>query len=283
MSGSDLLGAREIRELAAHLGIRPTKKLGQNFVIDPNTVQRIVRLAGINSASKVLEVGPGLGSLTLALLEPGAQVVAVEIDRGLAEQLPLTVRAHLPERADALTVLHADALTLQDLGFEPDALVANLPYNVSVPVLLHLLSTLPSLRSVLVMVQKEVADRLVAGPGSRTYGVPSVKLRWFGDPQGAGNVGPKVFWPEPKVDSGLVRMTCHQPPNCTSSRAQVFAVVDAAFSQRRKSLRAALGQFAGSPAQAQLALEVAGIDPGARGESLDVGDFARLADALARD
>ena len=283
MPGSDLLGAREIRELAAHLGIRPTKKLGQNFVIDPNTVQRIVRLAGIIATSQVLEVGPGLGSLTLALLEPGARVVAIEIDPLLAEQLPVTVQAHLPERADALTVIHADALTVQDLGFEPDALVANLPYNVSVPVLLQLLSTLPSLRSVLVMVQKEVADRLVAGPGSRTYGVPSVKVRWFGDPQAAGSVSPKVFWPEPNVDSGLVRITCHEPPKCAASRAEVFAVIDAAFAQRRKSLRAALGQFAGSPAQAQLALEAAGIDPGARGESLDVGDFARLADAFGRD
>lgn len=282
MSGSDLLGAREIRELAAQLGIRPTKKLGQNFVIDPNTVQRIVRLAGITSTSKVLEVGPGLGSLTLALLEPGATVVAVEIDQVLADQLPLTVQAHLPERAALLTVLNIDALDVRELGFEPDALVANLPYNVSVPVLLHLLSTLPSLRSVLVMVQKEVADRLVAGPGSRTYGVPSVKVRWFGDPQAAGNVGPKVFWPEPKVDSGLVRITSHQPPKCSASRAEVFSVIDAAFAQRRKSLRAALGQFAGSPAQAELALVAAGIDPGVRGEALTVGEFARLADALAQ-
>ncbi|MDA3021512.1 MAG: 16S rRNA (adenine(1518)-N(6)/adenine(1519)-N(6))-dimethyltransferase RsmA [Actinomycetota bacterium] len=282
MSGSDLLGAREIREIAEYLGIRPTKRLGQNFVIDPNTVQRIVRLAGITANSRVLEVGPGLGSLTLALLEPGAQVVAVEIDKVLAEQLPLTVQAHLPEQSASLTVLHADALTVQDLGFAPDALVANLPYNVSVPVLLHLLGTLPSLRTVLVMVQKEVADRLVAGPGSRTYGVPSVKVRWFGDPQAAGNVSPKVFWPKPKVESGLVRITCHAPPKCSASRAEVFSVVDAAFAQRRKSLRAALGHFAGSPAQAELALVAARIDPGARGESLDVGEFARLADALAR-
>ena len=282
MTGSPLLGAREIRELAEQLGIRPTKKLGQNFVIDPNTVQRIVRLAGITSTSKVLEVGPGLGSLTLALLEPGATVVAVEIDRVLADQLPLTVQAHLPESAGSLTVIHGDALTLHELDFEPDALVANLPYNVSVPVLLHLLRTLPSLRSILVMVQKEVADRLVAGPGSRTYGVPSVKIRCFGDPQAAGNVGPKVFWPEPNVDSGLVRITCHEPPKCNSSRAEVFAVIDAAFAQRRKSLRAALSQFAGSPALSELALVAAGIDPGARGEALAVADFARLADALGQ-
>lgn len=282
VSGSDLLGAREIRELAAQLGIRPTKKLGQNFVIDPNTVQRIVRLAGITATSKVLEVGPGLGSLTLALLEPGATVVAVEIDQVLANQLPLTVQKHLPERAGSLTVLHADALTLRDLDFAPDALVSNLPYNVSVPVLLYLLKTLPSLRSVLVMVQKEVADRLVAGPGSRTYGVPSVKVRWFGEPQAAGNVGPKVFWPEPNVDSGLVRITCHEPPVCISSRDEVFSVIDAAFAQRRKTLRAALSQFAGSPARAETALLAAGIAPSARGEALDVGDFARLADALAQ-
>ena len=281
MPGSDLLGAREIRELAEGLGIRPTKRLGQNFVIDPNTVQRIVRLAGITSASQVLEVGPGLGSLTLALLEQGAQVVAVEVDPVLAAQLPLTVSRHLPRHAGELRVIMADALTITELPLEPRELVANLPYNISVPVILHLLAAFPSLESVLVMVQKEVADRLVAGPGSRTYGVPSVKVRWFGEPMAAGTVGRRVFWPEPNVDSGLVRITGHANPVCASSRAEVFAVIDAAFAQRRKSLRAALASFAGSPQQAEAALTVAGIDPGARGEAIGIEDFCRLADAFA--
>ena len=280
MPGSDLLGAREIRELAEELGVRPTKRLGQNFVIDPNTVQRIVRLAGITPTSQVLEVGPGLGSLTLALLEQGARVVAVEVDPVLARQLPLTVARHLPINAGALTVIEADALTLTTLPFEPRELVANLPYNISVPVILHLLASFPSLESVLVMVQKEVADRLVAGPGSRTYGVPSVKTRWFGDPVAAGSVGRRVFWPEPNVDSGLVRITGHRHPVCVSSRREVFAVIDAAFAQRRKSLRAALAAFAGSPQLAESALLQAGIDPSARGETMTIEDFCRLADAL---
>ena len=291
-----LLGAREIRELAESLGIRPTKKLGQNFVIDPNTCQRIVRAAGLDAHEHVLEVGPGLGSLTLALLEQGHRVTAIEIDPALAGQLPVTVTAHQPEHADRLTVIEHDALTVTREDLEPPttasgaddtapitALVANLPYNVAVPVLLHLLQLVPTLRTVLVMVQKEVADRLAAEPGSRTYGVPSVKARWYGTVEYAGSIGPKVFWPEPNVDSGLVRITRTSPPACTATQAQVFAVVDAAFGQRRKALRGALSTLAGSPDASQAALERAGIDPLARGESLDVADFARLADALFTD
>ena len=285
-----LLGAREIRELAEQLGIRPTKKLGQNFVIDPNTCQRIVRAAGLDAHEHVLEVGPGLGSLTLALLEQGHPVTAIEIDPALAGQLPVTVAAHQPEHADRLTVVEHDALTVSEDDLTPGqhkaavtALVANLPYNVAVPVLLHLLQLVPTLRTVLVMVQKEVADRLAAEPGSRTYGVPSVKARWYGTVEYAGSIGPKVFWPEPNVDSGLVRITRTSPPECTATQAQVFAVVDAAFGQRRKALRGALSTLAGSPDASQAALERAGIDPLARGESLDVADFARLADALFTD
>ena len=281
-----LLGAREIRELAESLGIRPTKKLGQNFVIDPNTVQRIVRAAQLRPDDLVLEVGPGLGSLTLALLEQGHRVTAVEIDPSLAQQLPITVAEHQPDHAANLEVITHDALTVtEDVvtwrhNGPPTALVANLPYNVAVPVLLHLLEILPSIRTVLVMVQKEVADRLAAEPGSRTYGVPSVKARWYGTVEYAGSIGPKVFWPEPNVDSGLVRITKGAPPAGAPARERVFAVVDAAFGQRRKALRGALAGVAGSVQASEAALERAGISPMARGESLDVGDFARLAAAL---
>jgi len=275
-----LLGAREIRELAESLGIRPTKKLGQNFVIDPNTVQRIVRAAGVGADDVVLEVGPGLGSLTLALLEQVRAVIAIEIDPPLAERLPATVAAHQPHKSAALTVILADALRIPEVPGSPTALVANLPYNVSVPVLLHLLEIVPSLRTALVMVQKEVADRLAAEPGSKVYGIPSLKARWYGDVSLAGNVGRNVFWPEPNVESGLVRIDRHEPPACRSSREHVFAVIDAAFAQRRKALRGALSQFAGSPAAAEEALRAAGIDPTRRGGSLDLAEFTRLADAL---
>ena len=278
-----LLGATDVRALAAELEIRPTKKWGQNFVIDPNTVERIVRSARLDEDDEVLEVGPGLGSLTLALLPHARAVTAVEIDPALAGRLPRTVLERLPQYADRLNVLNADAMRLDALPGAPTALVANLPYNVAVPVVLHLLSVVPSIRSVLVMVQKEVADRLAAEPGSRVYGVPSVKARWYCDIESAGNVGTKVFWPEPRVDSGLVRMTRHDPPTCISGRASTFEVVDAAFSQRRKTLRAALATFAGGAAVAERALRRAGIDPSLRGEQLDVADFARLSDALASE
>jgi len=278
-----LLGATDVRALAAELEIRPTKKWGQNFVIDPNTVERIVRSARLDEDDEVLEVGPGLGSLTLALLPHARAVTAVEIDPALAGRLPRTVLERLPQYADRLNVLNADAMRLDALPGAPTALVANLPYNVAVPVVLHLLSVVPSIRSVLVMVQKEVADRLAAEPGSRVYGVPSVKARWYCHIESAGNVGTKVFWPEPRVDSGLVRMTRHDPPTCISGRASTFEVVDAAFSQRRKTLRAALATFAGGAAVAERALRRAGIDPSLRGEQLDVADFARLSDALASE
>ena len=277
-----LLGPAEIRALAARLGIRPTKTLGQNFVIDPNTVRRIVRTAGVGPDDVVLEVGPGLGSLTLGLLPEVAQVVAVEIDPLLAGALRETVAARAPTYADRLTVLTADALRLDEVpGAPPTAVVANLPYNVAVPVLLHLLERFESVRRVLVMVQAEVADRLAAGPGSRVYGVPSVKAAWYADVRRAGSVGRAVFWPAPRVDSGLVAMTRREPPPTTVGRAAVFAVVDAAFAQRRKTLRAALAGWAGSPAAAEEALRRAGIDPQARGEALGVEQFAALAGARA--
>jgi 16S rRNA (adenine1518-N6/adenine1519-N6)-dimethyltransferase len=274
-----LLGPAEIREIAARLGVRPTKTLGQNFVIDANTVRRIVRAAEVTSEDHVLEVGPGLGSLTLALLPATAGVTAVEIDPVLAAELPATVRRFAPALAERLTVVTADALRIDGLpGPDPTAMVANLPYNIAVPVLLHLLEQVPSLQRVLVMVQAEVADRLVAGPGSKVYGVPSVKAAWYGDLRRAGAIGRSVFWPAPNVDSGLVAMTRREPPATTATRAEVFRLVDAAFGQRRKTLRAALAGWAGSAPAAEEALRAAGIDPRTRGEQLTVADFARLAE-----
>lgn len=278
---SRLLGGGDIRALAAELDLRPTKRRGQNFVTDPNTVTRIVRAARLDASDVVLEVGPGLGSLTLALLPEVAAVVAVEIDDALVKRLPTTIGENAPEFAGRLTVVHADALRVTELPLAPTALVANLPYNVAVPVVLHLLATFDSIGNVLVMVQKEVADRLAARPGGRQYGVPSVKARWYCDVEAAGNVGTAVFWPQPHVDSGLVRMTRRTPPPSASGREATFAVIDAAFGQRRKTLRAALAGFAGGPQSAERALTLAGIDPSARGEQLDIVDFARLSDALS--
>ena len=276
-----LLGPAEIRELATRLGVAPTKKLGQNFVHDPNTVRRIVAAAELDPDDVVLEVGPGLGSLTLGLLAVARHVHAVEIDDALATALPATAAAHAdPGEAARLTVHHADALqiTAGELGEpQPTALVANLPYNVAVPVVLHLLAELPTLRRGLVMVQKEVADRLTAGPGSKTYGVPSAKLAWYATAKSAGRVPPNVFWPVPNVDSGLVAFTRREPPRVDVPRHQVFQVVDAAFAQRRKMLRSALASWAGGTDRAAAALSAAGVDPAARGESLTVDQFAAIA------
>jgi 16S rRNA (adenine1518-N6/adenine1519-N6)-dimethyltransferase len=278
-AGDGLLGATDIRELAARLGVRPTKQKGQNFVIDGNTVRRIVRVAELREDDVVIEVGPGLGSLTLALLPHVSRVVAVEIDEVLAGALAETVTARRPDLAERLEVVTADALAIASLpGPAPTALVANLPYNVSVPVILHLLETFPSIRRVLVMVQLEVADRLAAGPGSKVYGVPSVKARWYGDVARVGVVGRTVFWPAPNVDSGLVAITRTAPPVTTATRGEVFTAIDAAFAQRRKTLRAALSGWAGSPAAAEDALRAAGVDPSARGEMLTVEEFARIAE-----
>lgn len=282
-AGVRLLGAADVRALAARIGVRPTKQRGQNFVIDANTVRRIVRESGVTADDIVLEVGPGLGSLTLALLEVTPQVTAVEVDPLLAAELPATVASYAGARAREVRVVEADALRLTALpGPAPTALVANLPYNVSVPVLLHLLQTLPTLRRGLVMVQAEVADRLAAGPGSKVYGVPSVKAAWYAEVRRAGAVGRHVFWPAPHVDSGLVGLTRREPPATTATREQVFEVVDAAFGQRRKTLRAALRGLAGSTEASAAALARAGIAPEARGEVLAIGDFVRLTEELAR-
>ncbi len=270
-SASALLGPAEIRDLADALDLQPTKKLGQNFVVDGNTVRKIVRASGIAQGEHVVEVGPGLGSLTLGLLEAGARVTAIEIDRRLAEQLPRTVDTMQP--GAPLEVIAADALRIDGVAREPTALVANLPYNVSVPVLLHLLHVVPSLTSALVMVQAEVGHRLAAAPGSRVYGSPSVKAAWYGDWSIAGTISRQVFWPVPNVDSVLVGFRRGELPGTDAERRATFALVDAAFGQRRKMLRQALADAMGGSAAASAVLEAAGVDPTMRGEQLTVGDF----------
>lgn len=278
-----LLGAGEVRRLAQALGVRPAKSWGQNFVVDANTVRRIVRTAQVAPEDVVLEIGPGLGSLTLALLDAAAGVIAVEIDPVLAIALPDTVAAHRPDRAAQLTVVQVDALHLTGdrlPAAAPTALVANLPYNVAVPALLTVLERLATVRHGLVMVQAEVAERLAARAGEPAYGAPSAKAAWYADVRLAGPVPRSVFWPVPNVDSGLVAFARRDPPRTPASREQVFACIDAAFAQRRKTLRAALARWAGSTRAAQAAVEAAGIDPGTRGERLDVAQFAAIAAAL---
>ncbi|WIE64231.1 16S rRNA (adenine(1518)-N(6)/adenine(1519)-N(6))-dimethyltransferase RsmA [Curtobacterium sp. MCLR17_036] len=271
-----LLGPAEIRDLAAELDVTPTKKLGQNFVHDANTVRRIVSVAGVTPSARVLEIGPGLGSLTLGLTETGAPVTAVEIDKRLAAKLPATVAAMQPDAT--LTVVQQDAMTVaaSDLDVEPTHLVANLPYNISVPVLLHLLATFPSIERSLVMVQAEVGYRLAAGPGSKVYGSPSVKAAWYGSWSTAGLVSRQVFWPVPNVDSVLVAFDRHEPPGDETLRSRVFTLVDAAFQQRRKMLRQSLSGVLGGSGPASEVLTAAGIDPTARGEAIGVDDFVRL-------
>ncbi|GAB4086697.1 16S rRNA (adenine(1518)-N(6)/adenine(1519)-N(6)) -dimethyltransferase RsmA [Myceligenerans cantabricum] len=274
-----LLGPAEIRDLAGRLGVRPTKTLGQNFVHDGGTVRKIVRAAGLGPGERVVEIGPGLGSLTLGLLEAGASVVAVEIDPVLAAQLPLTAGEHFPDAV--LDVVRADAMDVTELpGDPPTALVANLPYNVAVPILLSFLERVTSLEHVLVMVQAEVADRIAARPGSKVYGIPSVKAAWYADARRSLAISRNVFWPVPNVDSALVALERREPPSTTARREDVFRVVDTAFAQRRKTLRAALSGLAGSGVAAETALRAAGVDPGARGETLTVEEFARIAEHL---
>jgi len=296
-----LLGAGDVREIAGRLGIRPTKRLGQNFVVEPGTVRKIAALADPRAGDAILEVGPGLGSLTLALLESvaalgaavadgaggagagdsGTRVIAVEVDPALAAELPRTIADRAPALADRVDVVAADALALEacELSWAPTVLAANLPYNVAVPVVLHLLAVLPSLARGVVMVQAEVADRMCAPPGSRVYGAPSAKLAWYADARAAGTVPRSVFWPVPNVDSKLVAFTRHNPPPTTASREEVFAVIEAAFGQRRKTLRAALATWAGSPAAAERLLNAAHVASSARGEELGIAEFASIAQA----
>lgn len=287
-----LLSAADIRQLADILDLRPTKTLGQNYVIDPNTIRRIVGAAHLDATEHVLEIGPGLGSLTLGILDVAQAVTAIEIDPPVASRLATTVEQWRPGSTNRLAVLEADALRIgQDeitaatppaaVG-PPTAIVANLPYNVAVPVMLHILAEVPSIQHGLVMVQQEVAERLIAAPGSKIYGVPSVKMAWYAEATSAGSVGTKVFWPAPRITSGLVHFTARQPPTTTATRAQVFDVIDAAFAQRRKTLRAALSGWAGNGAAAEQILVAADVDPKARGEVLDVEQFARIAEQQHR-
>ena len=282
VAAGKLLTSSDIRELCAQLNIRPAKTLGQNFVNDPGTVRKIVRNAGVQAGEQVLEIGPGLGSLTLALLEAGAQVSAVEIDPPLAQALPTTAQARFPEAK--LQVFTADALTITGPesigGATPTRLVANLPYNVAVPIVLTVLEKLPSIQTVLVMVQAEVADRLAATPGNKIYGVPSAKVAWYASARRTLTIGRNVFYPVPNVDSALVKIERRPQPDTAATREQVFAVVDAAFAQRRKTLRQALAGLAGSAGAAQEALERAGVSPTARGETLDIDQFAAVAQQL---
>ena len=276
-----LLGAAQIRELAARLDLKPSKSLGQNFVIDSNVCTKIVRTAGVTSDDIALEIGPGLGSLTLAMLEVTRSVIAVEIDPRLAQQLPITVAQHF-EHPENLTVINKDALAVNELPVAPTVLVANLPYNVSVPVLLHLLEKFPTLRTGVVMVQAEVADRLAAKPGGKEYGIPSVKAAWWADVKNVGTVSRSIFWPAPNVDSKLVGFTRRETAGSEESRAKVFTIIDAAFAQRRKMLRSALSSLYGSSSAAEAILIKAGIDPTLRGEALQIESFCKIA-AVAPD
>jgi len=277
VSDPQLLGAAQIRQLAEKLHVTPTKKLGQNFVIDPNTVRRIAQEAHLSSDDIVVEIGPGLGSLTLAVLPHVQHVLAVEIDTLLANELPHTISHYAPDFKDAITIINHDAMTISELPKNPTKLVANLPYNVSVPVVLNFLEKFPTITECLVMVQAEVADRMAAGPGSRIYGVPSVKLAWYGDVTKAGAIGRNVFWPAPNVNSGLVRIVRGNEPGDSELRRRTFAIVDSAFGQRRKTLRSSLNQALGTSAQIEAILARAGIDSGLRGEQLTLNDFVAIA------
>ncbi|MEJ6626965.1 MAG: 16S rRNA (adenine(1518)-N(6)/adenine(1519)-N(6))-dimethyltransferase RsmA [Actinomycetes bacterium] len=278
---SNLLGAAEIREIAERIGVRPTKKLGQNFVVDANTCRKIVKSADVGPQDVALEIGPGLGSLTLAMLESAKEVIAIEIDDRLAAELPETANRHGFDTSK-LTIINQDAMGISTLPKEPTVLVANLPYNVSVPVLLRFLELFPTLRSGIVMVQSEVADRLVAKPNSKTYGSPSVKATWWADLTSAGAVSRSIFWPVPNVDSSLVRFLRHQSAGDEELRKATFKIIDAAFAQRRKMMRAALSDLCGGSAAASSIIEASGIDPTIRGEALELSDFIKIAITLSK-
>jgi 16S rRNA (adenine1518-N6/adenine1519-N6)-dimethyltransferase len=275
----ELLGGADVRALADSLGVVPTKKLGQNFVTDPNTIRKIVTSAKLLSNETVVEIGPGLGSLTLGLLEAVDHVISVEIDPKMAAAIEQTVAKRAPGRRFSLVT--QDAMKVTELPAEPTALVANLPYNISVPVLLHFIETFPTIRHGLVLVQSEVAHRLAAPKGSKIYGGPSAKLAWWADANLAGNVSRSIFWPIPNVDSSLVYFAKRAVPLASEElRVKTFAIIDAAFSQRRKTLRQALADFAGSPKAAEELLNKAGLSPQLRGEQLDISDFLKIARAV---
>jgi len=281
MTNIALLGATEIREIANRLDLRPAKSMGQNFVIDGNSCQKIVRAGGVTSNDLVLEIGPGLGSLSLAIMQAGAKLVAVEIDNRLSDELSKTLISHNCE-ADNFEIINKDALVLAELAVSPTKLVANLPYNVSVPVLLHILEKFPSINSGVVMVQSEVAERLAAKPGSKIYGIPSAKAAWWADLTLSGTISRSVFWPVPNVDSSLVKFQRHAPLGSEAERTATFAVIDQAFSQRRKMLRSVLAELSGGNSQAESLLQSIGIDPTLRGEALTVSDFLAISKALIK-
>lgn len=278
---SNLLGATEIREIATRIGLRPTKKLGQNFVVDANTCRKIVKSADVGPTDIALEIGPGLGSLTLAMLDSASEVIAIEIDERLALELPETANRHGFD-SNKLTIINQDAMGVTTLPKDPTVLVANLPYNVSVPVLLRFLELFPTLRSGVVMVQSEVADRLVAKPNSKTYGSPSVKATWWADLTSAGTVSRSIFWPVPNVDSSLVRFVRHQSAGDEALRKATFKIIDAAFAQRRKMMRAALSDLCGGSAAASSIIIASGVDPTIRGEALELSDFMKIAITLSK-
>ena len=278
---SNLLGAAEIREIAERIGLRPTKKLGQNFVVDANTCRKIFKSADVGPTDIALEIGPGLGSLTLAMLESASEVIAIEIDERLAAELPETAERHGFD-SSKLTIINQDAMGITTLPKDPTVLVANLPYNVSVPVLLRFLELFPTLRSGVVMVQSEVADRLVAKSNSKTYGSPSVKATWWADLTSAGTVSRSIFWPVPNVDSSLVRFVRHESAGDESLRKATFKIIDAAFAQRRKMMRAALSDLCGGSAAASSIIEASGIDPTIRGEALQLSDFIKITITLSK-
>lgn len=281
MTNIALLGATEIREIANRLDLRPAKSMGQNFVIDGNSCQKIVRAGGVTSDDLVLEIGPGLGSLSLAIMQAGAKLVAVEIDNRLSDELSKTLISHNCE-ADNFEIINKDALVLAELALSPTKLVANLPYNVSVPVLLHILEKFPSINSGVVMVQSEVAERLAAKSGSKIYGIPSAKAAWWADLTLSGTISRSVFWPVPNVDSSLVKFQRHAPLGSEAERTATFAVIDQAFSQRRKMLRSVLAELSGGNSQAESLLQSIGIDPTLRGEALTVSDFLAISKALIK-
>ena len=275
---SNLLGAVEIRALAEQLNLKPTKKLGQNFVVDANTCRKIVKLAGVESSDIALEIGPGLGSLSLALLEKAKQVLAVEIDDRLASQLPITAAQHGFDK-DKLKVINQDAMQLTKLPANPTVLVANLPYNISVPVLLNMLENFPTINRGVVMVQSEVAYRLAAKPNNKEYGSPTAKANWWADLQLSGSVGRSVFWPVPNVDSSLVSFIRHAPLGDEDQRVATFLVIDKAFAKRRMMMRSAVGELFDD---AEGYLIAAGVDPTIRGEALAIAQFFQIGKQLIK-
>ena len=268
------LSPRQVRELLDEHGLAPSRALGQNFVADPNTVRRIARLAEVGDGDQVVEIGPGLGSLTLALVETGARVTAVELDRHLLAPLRSVVEPHGVQvvHGDAMRLDWDDLLTSAGTPGRPWGLVANLPYNVATPLVLDLLEHVPAIERMLVMVQREVGERLAARPGSKAYGIPSVKVAYRADAAVVGRVPPTVFIPPPRVESALVRLRRLAAPRVDAPPERLYQLVDAGFGQRRKMLRRSLAGLVDAAG-----FDEAGVRPEARAEELDLAAWGRLA------